>query len=59
MACATWAWAPELGHVSVRELAFIRLMGGALRIEHDLYWKATKPLSEYARMARLAGRIVD
>ena len=50
---------PELGHVSVRELASIRLMGGALRIERDLYWKATKPLSEYARMARLAGCIVD
>jgi len=50
---------PELGHVSVRELASIRLMGSALGIERDLYWKATKPLSEYARMARLAGRIVD
>ncbi|WP_440532370.1 DUF2958 domain-containing protein [Variovorax sp. YR566] len=50
---------PETGHVSVQELMSIRLMGGALGIERDLYWKANKPLSEYARLARLAGRIVD
>jgi len=50
---------PEQGHVCISELAAIRLMGGALRIERDLYWKADRPLSEYARLARLAGRIVD
>lgn len=50
---------PEIGVVSVRELYSIRLMGGALGVERDLYWKANKPLSEYARLARLAGRIVD
>jgi hypothetical protein len=50
---------PELGHVSVRELTSIRLMRGALGIERDMYWKADKPLSEYARLARLAGRIVS
>lgn len=50
---------PEQGHVCVTELAAIRLMGGALRIERDLYWRANKPLSEYARLARFAGRIVD
>lgn len=50
---------PERGHVSVRELMSIRLMGGALGIERDLHWTANKPLSEYARLARLAGRIVD
>ncbi|MET3465075.1 DUF2958 domain-containing protein [Variovorax atrisoli] len=50
---------PEIGVVSVRELYSIRLMGGALGIERDLHWKANRPLSEYARLARLAGRIVD
>ncbi|MET3497086.1 DUF2958 domain-containing protein [Variovorax boronicumulans] len=50
---------PELGHVSIRELTSIRLMRGTLGIERDLYWKANKPLSTYARLARLAGRIVD
>nr|WP_145762052.1 DUF2958 domain-containing protein [Variovorax paradoxus] len=50
---------PEIGVVSVRELYSIRLMGGALGVERDLYWKANRPLSEYARLARLAGRIVD
>lgn len=50
---------PEPGPVSLRELKSIRLMGGALGIERDLYWKANKPLSEYARLARRAGRIVD
>ena len=50
---------PELGHVSVRELTSIRLMRGTLGIERDLHWKANKPLSAYARLARLAGRIVD
>ncbi|MDR6522174.1 hypothetical protein J2789_004864 [Variovorax paradoxus] len=50
---------PEIGVVSVRELYSIRLMGGALGVERDLHWKANKPLSEYARLARLAGRIVD
>ena len=50
---------PEIGVVSVRELHSIRLIGGALGIERDLYWTANKPLSEYARLARLAGRIVD
>jgi len=50
---------PELGHVSVRELTSIRLVRGTLGIERDLHWKADKPLSMYARLARLAGRIVD
>ncbi len=50
---------PEPGHLSIRELMSIRLMGGALGIERDLYWKANKPLSEYVRLARFAGRIVD
>ena len=49
---------PEVGHVSVRELASIRLMGGALGIERDLHWRPDKPLSAYARLARAAGRIL-
>lgn len=51
--------APAPGHVSARGLMSIRLLGGTLGIERDLYWKANKPLSEYARLARRAGRIVD
>lgn len=57
--CDLGMGSPELGHVSVRELTSIRLMRGALGIERDLHWKADKPLSAYARLARLAGRIVD
>ena len=50
---------PELGHVSVRELTSIRLMGGALGIERDLSWRADKSMSAYLRLAQAAGRIVD
>jgi len=50
---------PETGHVSVRELSAIRLMGGALGIERDLHWRAEKPLSAYLRLAQVAGRIVS
>jgi hypothetical protein len=50
---------PEIGHLSVRELASIRLMGGALGIERDRFWRANKPLSAYARLARAAGRILS
>ena len=49
---------PELGHVSVSELQSIRLLGGALGIERDLHWRPDKPLSDYARQARAAGRIL-
>jgi Protein of unknown function (DUF2958) len=50
---------PEIGYLSVRELASIRLMGGALGIERDRSWRADKPLSAYARLARAAGRILS
>lgn len=50
---------PAPGYVSARGLMSIRLLGGTLGIERDLCWKADKPLSEYARLARRAGRIVD
>jgi hypothetical protein len=48
---------PELGYVSLAELREIRLLGGALGIERDEHFKATKTLSEYAAAARVAGRI--
>lgn len=48
---------PELGWVSLAELAALR---GPLRlpVERDLYFKADKAISVYAREARMAGRIV-
>ena len=48
---------PELGKVSLTELAAVR--GGlGLPVERDLHFSATKPISEFAREARLGGRIV-
>ncbi len=48
---------PELGYVSLAELMTAR--GGlGLPVERDLHFKADKPISAYAREARLAGRIV-
>ena len=47
---------PELGYVSLAELASVRGRLG-LPVERDLHFKATKPISEYAREARLSGRI--
>lgn len=48
---------PELGNVSLTELATIR--GGlGLPVERDLHFTAIKPISVYAREARLGGRIV-
>lgn len=48
---------PELGYVSLRELASVR---GRLRlpVERDLHFVANKPLSEYAAQTRISGRIV-
>lgn len=48
---------PELGYVSLQELASLRGRWG-LSIERDLYFTANKPISAYAREARMAGRIV-
>lgn len=48
---------PELGYVSLQELANLRGRWG-LPIERDLHFTADKPISAYAREARLAGRIV-
>ncbi len=48
---------PELGYVSLAELTIVR---GPLQlaIERDLHFLSDKPISVYAREARMAGRIV-
>lgn len=48
---------PEVGYVSLAELEAFRGRWG-LPIERDAHFVADKPLSGYAREARLAGRIV-
>lgn len=48
---------PELGYVSLQELESLRGRW-VLPIERDLYFQGGKPISAYAREARLAGRIV-
>jgi hypothetical protein len=47
----------DLGYVSLAELATVRGRLG-LPVERDLHFKADKPISAYAREARMAGRIV-
>jgi hypothetical protein len=49
---------PELGTVRISELASIV---GPLKlpIERDLYFVAKRPLSEYARLARMNGSFID
>lgn len=54
--CDLGMGSPELGYVSLDELTSIRLQWG-LKIERDMHFKASKPLSEYASAAREAGRI--
>ena len=48
---------PELGTVSIRELADVR-GGFLLPVERDRYYAADKTLSEYAEEARAAQRII-
>jgi Protein of unknown function (DUF2958) len=48
---------PELGYVSLAELTSVRGRLG-LPVELDMHFTASKPISTYAREARLAGRIV-
>jgi len=43
---------PELGSVRLSELEGVKLMGGALGIERDILFKASKSLSAYADEAR-------
>ena len=47
---------PELGYISVDELWSVKGPGG-LKIERDIHFKGDKPLSQYAKEARQAGRI--
>ena len=47
---------PELGYVSLRELARVRGRLG-LAVERDRWFTADKTLGEYAAEARLCGRI--
>ncbi|MBS4047004.1 DUF2958 domain-containing protein [Ferrovibrio sp.] len=49
---------PELGYVSLREIAGIRV-GFGLRIERDRHFKAGYPLSVYAEAARRHGAITE
>lgn len=48
---------PELGYVSLSELESIEMLGGALYIERDEHFTATKTIAEYAEDARIARRI--
>ena len=47
---------PEIGRVGLVDLFEVRGMMN-LPIEQDLHFRATQPLSAYAREARMAGRI--
>ena len=49
---------PELGNVSLRELATVRNRLGLLAVERDRYVNLDKPLSVYTAWARFARRIV-
>ncbi len=55
--CDVGLGVPELGYVSLAELMTVRGRLG-LPVERDLHFKAGKPISAYAREARVAGRIV-
>ncbi|QRM54711.1 DUF2958 domain-containing protein [Sinorhizobium sp. BG8] len=49
---------PELGYASFSEMTSIRTQIGTV-IERDVHWKGKAPMSEYARAARAARRIVE
>ena len=55
--CDLGMGSPELGSVRISELESIQLLGGAIGIERDIHWNATKPLSAYADEARTLGHI--
>jgi hypothetical protein len=48
---------PELGYVSLDELAATSFPPFGLPIERDLHFKADKTIAEYADQARTCGRI--
>lgn len=45
----------ELGYIDLTELASVMIRG--LKVERDLYFKGTKPISKYAEEAREKGYI--
>lgn len=47
---------PELGYISLDEIWDVKGPGG-LRVERDIHFRATKPISAYATAARQDGRI--
>jgi len=55
--CDLGLGSPELGSVLLSEIAAVRGRLG-LPVERDLHFVATKPLSAYAREARVRGAIV-
>lgn len=55
--CDLGMGSPELGYVSLRELSSIRDRLG-LPVERDMHFKAMRPISDYADVARSAGRIL-
>ncbi|WP_316227186.1 MULTISPECIES: DUF2958 domain-containing protein [unclassified Bradyrhizobium] len=57
IACGLGMGCPELGNVSLSELASVIGPGG-LTIERDVHFEADKPLSAYAEEARLHQRII-
>ncbi|GFM27153.1 DUF2958 domain-containing protein [Novosphingobium sp. PY1] len=48
---------PELGYISLDELAEIKMLGGLVGIEQDVSFVPTQSLSQYAEEARREGRI--
>ena len=49
---------PELGYVSIDELAALKIPGwGSLGIERDIHFEADMTISEYADLARETGSI--
>ena len=56
--CDLGLGSPELGYVSIDELLTVRGHFG-MPVERDRYFKASRPLSEYASAAVAAGKIVD
>lgn len=47
---------PELGYISLDEIWEVRGPGG-LRVERDIHWRGTRPISAYATESRKLGYI--
>lgn len=56
--CDLGMGSPELGYVSLAEITALRGKMG-LPVERDMHFKARGTMSEYAQLAREAGRIVQ